>query len=112
MHLDVGHACIADFPEQHGNAVDIGLAAYDADLGVQRGLMHHVLAAAKADLQPHWAVIAEPVGQVCGRAVGVVFPSHAFGGQRLQVLGQISLLTVAQALALETAIEIAPGRTG
>ena len=49
----------ADLAQQHGDAVDEGLATDDADFRVTGGHVYHVLAAAEADLQPDRALIAK-----------------------------------------------------
>ena len=100
------HACAADLAQEHRHAIDIGLAADDADTGVQAGLMDHMLAPAKADLKPSLAP-TEHRRQVEGVAVRVRFPIHRAGAEGGQIFFQIDLLAVAQMLATAAAIEIA-----
>src|SRR6056297_856709 len=45
-------AGVADFAQEHGDAIDIRLAPYKADIRVLHGLMHHVFAATKPDFKP------------------------------------------------------------
>jgi hypothetical protein len=69
------------------------------------------LARAEADFQPEVAG-AEQRLQIKGDAIRVFLPSHRAGREFVEVLIQQIKLAVAQGLALETAIEIAPRRAG
>ncbi len=111
IHSHIVQICLADFTQQHGNTVDIRLTADNADLRVLRGLMHHVLTTAKADLQPNRPP-AKQTGHIQRRAIRVHIPVDLAGAQRRQILAQIGLLAVTQPLAFEATIEIAPGRAG
>ena len=48
----IGEMLALDLPEQRGHAVDVGLAADQADIGMGLGLGGEMLAAAEADLEP------------------------------------------------------------
>src|SRR6056297_2065731 len=43
---------IADFAQEHGNTVYIGLAPDEPHIGVLHGLMHHVFTTAEPDFEP------------------------------------------------------------
>ena len=52
MYRQIFDASLADFPQQHGDAVDVRLGPNDTDIGIACSLMHQMLTAAKADLKP------------------------------------------------------------
>ena len=110
MHADTGRARLADLAQKHRDAVDIGLGPDDPDPGVRDRLVDHVFTAAEADLQPDRA-FAEKRVEVEGRAVGVFVPVDTLKPDLLEI-PEIGFLAVAQALAADTAVEVAPGRAG
>ena len=52
MDTDRGEACVFDLPEQACHAVDKGLAADEANVGMMRGLPNQMLARAEANFEP------------------------------------------------------------
>ena len=59
VNSDICDPCSADFTQEHGHAVDVGLAADKADIRVQSGLMQQMLAAAKTNFEPHRRIAKE-----------------------------------------------------
>ena len=53
VNSDIRDPGSADFTQEHGHPVDVGLAADKADIRVHLGLMQQMLAAAKTNLKPH-----------------------------------------------------------
>ena len=102
MHANVGNALLVNVAEQLGDAVNVGLAADEADVRMGRGLPGKVLAAAEADLQPDILDVAEQALRLLERAHARL---DAQSGE--QVLDQ-PRLAGAQRRTLAPAIELAP----
>ena len=108
MDADIRRAALAQLAEHHRDAVDVGLAADEAVIREAPGHLDEMLAAAEADLEHHRPA-AEERGRIDRGPVRVLVPPHALDPQPWQVLVEVALLRGAQRVALETAVEVAPG---
>ena len=76
-----------------------------------RGLMDEVFAAAEADFEPDRLAV-EARRKVERKAVGVVLPADRSGGEGVEVGVEVAFLGVAQTLAAQSAVEVAPRFAG
>ena len=76
MEADIAERAVANMAKRGDDTVQERLAADEAMVGQQIGAPSHMLAAAEADLEMEWAVIAEQI-----RGGDRPFVRHGHGGQ-------------------------------